>query len=162
MQARDLIKISMDLTDFVLKSYVGDLSDEEWLRRPGAGCNHVAWQLGHLIASEQQLISMVCPDAAISLPEGFAEQHSKEMAKVDDRSKFLSKQKYLELYDQRRQATKAALDKLTDADLDKPSPPNFEFAPNWGAFFNLIANHSLMHAGQFVPIRRALNKPVVI
>jgi hypothetical protein len=30
------------------------------------------------------------------------------------------------------------------------------------AFYLLIANHPLMHAGQFVPVRRALDKPVVI
>lgn len=162
MQAKELIKIAMDLTDFVVKSYVGDLSDAEILKRPAPGCNHLAWQLGHLISSEQHLMEMICPGATISLPSGFAEQHSKEAAQSDDASKFLSKQQYLDLYDQRRQATKAALDKLSDADLDKPSPPNFEFAPTWGALFNLVANHALMHAGQFVPVRRALNKPILI
>ena len=107
-------------------------------------------------------MAIIDPNSAVELPGGFAEQHSKETTKVDDATKFLAKRQYLELYDRRREATRAAIDKLNEADLDKPSPPNFEFAPTFGAILNLVAMHGLMHAGQFVPLRRALNKPVVI
>jgi hypothetical protein len=34
--------------------------------------------------------------------------------------------------------------------------------PTVGHIYLLIATHQLMHAGQFVPVRRALGKPVVI
>jgi hypothetical protein len=54
------------------------------------------------------------------------------------------------------------VEKLTDADLDKPTPGDWaQWAPNLGALLVLTANHTLMHAGQFSVTRRALNKPVV-
>ena len=36
-----------------------------------------------------------------------------------------------------------------------------KWAPTIGALLLLTANHTLMHAGQFTVVRRALNKPVL-
>jgi hypothetical protein len=163
MNAKDAFKISIDMSDYVLKTYVSDLTDAELLTHAVKGVNHLAWQLGHLISSEKQLLDGICPGAAASLPTGFAEQHSKETTGIDDPTKFLTKARYVELYDQQRRATKVALDKLPESDLDKPGPDAFKaFAPTVGAVFNLIATHPMMHAGQFATARRALGKPVLI
>ena len=57
----------------------------------------------------------------------------------------------------------AALDAMADADLDKPSPENFQqFCPTMGDMFTLIATHPMMHAGQFVIVRRQLGKPILM
>jgi hypothetical protein len=163
MNAQDALKSVQGLSAMVLKSYINDLSDNELLRRPGVGCNHLAWQLGHLIASECHLLNSVCPGAAIALPEGFAAKHGKETAGSDDPAQFCTKQQYLDLFDKVQSATAAALDKLSAADLDQPSPENYRaFAPTVGAMFALMANHPMMHAGQFVPVRRALGKPILM
>jgi DinB family protein len=163
MNAKDAFKISMDMSDYVLKTYVSDLTDAELLTHAVKGANHLAWQLGHLISSEQQLLNGVCPGAAADLPAGFADQHNKETIGIDDPKKFLAKSRYIELYDQQRSATKAALDKLSESDFDKPGPDQFkDFAPTVGAVFNLIASHPMMHVGQFATARRALGKPVLI
>ena len=61
MNAKDAFKLSMDMSDFVLKTYVSDLTDGELLTHAVKGVNHLAWQLGHLISSEQQLLSAICP-----------------------------------------------------------------------------------------------------
>ena len=163
MNAKDAIRGTMDLSLMVLKSYFGDMTDAELLHRPGPGCNHLAWQLGHLIASEASLLNMVCPGSAAELPSGFAEQHNKETCGSDDAAKFCSKQQYTDLLEKTRAATIAALDALPDARLDEPAPERMRsICPTVGAFFGLIATHPMMHAGQFVPVRRALGKPVVI
>jgi uncharacterized damage-inducible protein DinB len=162
MNAKDVLTASMDLSDYILKTYLADLSDADLMTRPTAGCNHLAWQLGHLIQSEKGLLEMVCPGAGANLPAGFQEQHSKETTGCDDATKFLSKAKYLELYDAQRAATKAALAKLSDTDLDKPGPPDFKMCPTVGSVFNLIASHGTMHSGQFATARRVLGKPIVI
>jgi hypothetical protein len=155
--------MQMDMGLTVLKTYVSDLSDSDLLLRPGKGCNHLAWQIGHLIAAENELLSDCCPGSAAALPAGFAQRHSKETIGVDDPAKFFSKQQYLDLYDQQRAATQAALDKLSEADLDRPGPEKFRnMFPTVGSIFALIASHPLMHAGQFVSIRRQLDKPVLI
>ena len=51
---------------------------------------------------------------------------------------------------------------LSDTDLDKPTAGSMAgFAPTWGHLFVLVANHTLMHAGQFTVVRRKLGKPVL-
>lgn len=162
MNTQQAISTTLATGSMVLNSYVSDLSDEELLTRPAEGCNHVAWQLGHLIASECDLLEMVCPDAAVKLPAGFADQHGKEMANSTDASGFCTKQEYLDLFEQVHTGTLEALSKLSDADLDQPGPEQFaEMFPTVGHVFVLIATHGMMHAGQIVPVRRKLGKPVL-
>jgi len=163
MNTKDTIRETLNLSHFVLKSYVGDLSDSELLKRPGPGCNHVAWQLGHLIASECGLLNGICAGSAPELPVGFAEKHNKETTSSDDPAKFFAKQQYLDLSEKVHAATLALLESYPEADFEKPSPENFrKMFPTMGSMFILIATHPMMHAGQIVPIRRALGKPIVI
>jgi uncharacterized damage-inducible protein DinB len=89
--------------------------------------------------------------------------NSKETTDSDEASKFRTKAEYLELYDKTRDASIAALDQLSDAQLDEPSPESLRaFCPTVGDTFVLIANHPMMHVGQLVPVRRQLGKPVKI
>lgn len=165
MTAKDAIRATFSLTDRVLNSYLEDLSDAELLVRPVEGQNHIAWQLGHLIASEQMLLDAVKPGASPALPEGFAEAHGRDEASTrsDDPARFLPKARYLDLMQTQRQATLAALDALTDAEMDGPAPERFQaMLPNVGAYFTLIATHPMMHAGQFVSVRRKLNKKITM
>jgi len=162
MQTKDAIRGSMDISTMVYKGYLGDLEDNELLTRPGEGCNHLAWQVGHLIASEVNLLESICPGKGAVLPDGFAEAHSNETAASDDPSKFLSKTQYLELMDQVRAATLKALEEIPEQELDTPAPENFRgFCPTVGHMFLLIGTHPMMHAGQCVPVRRKLGKPVL-
>ncbi|WP_153559193.1 DinB family protein [Roseimaritima sediminicola] len=163
MDAHDVIAQAAKTSRMILESYVSDLEDAELLRRPGPGCNHIAWQLGHLIVAECGLLDSVRPGSAITLPEGFAETHSKENADSDKAEEFCSKQQYLELLSQTAAATQTALRSVSAEDLDAPAPEHLrQMFPRVGDVFLLIASHPLMHVGQWVPVRRALNKPVLI
>jgi hypothetical protein len=163
MNAKDALKYSLDMGYNVLTTYLSDLTDTDLLIRPGPDANHLAWQVGHLISTENQFVNHMCPGAAPPLPSGFADIHSPANVKTDDRSQFLTKQEYLNLLKQQRQATKAALDRIPDAELDKPGPPEVaKFSPTVGTTFNLIGIHMMMHAGQFAAARRMLGKPVLI
>ena len=163
MNAKDAIRSSANLSSTVLNAYISDLDDAELLQRPAKGCNHIAWQLGHLISSEVQLLESVAPGKGTELPEGFAEAHSKDSAQNDEPGSFLTKQEYVDLFGKVREGTMAALDSLPDAELDNPSPENFRaFAPTVCDMFALIATHPMMHAGQFVIVRRQLDKPILM
>lgn len=157
------LKETYQFSSTVLHAYVNDFTDEELMQSPGPGCNSVAWQLGHLISSGYALLQMVAPDTKSDLPEGFDAKHAKGNAGSTNRADFLSTQEYLKLFAELQAATFQVFDKLTDCDLDAPSPERMRGRfPTVGSVCILIATHSMMHAGQFVPIRRALNKPVVI
>jgi hypothetical protein len=163
MDARTPIEQAYGFSQMVLSSYVNDLTDAELLTRPGEGCNHIAWQLGHLIASEIQLLESIVPGHAVTLPEGFAAKHSKENIDSDDPSDFATKDEYLRLFNEVKEATFAALQSQTAADLAQPAPEFLaSMCPNRCGVFVLIATHAMMHVGQFVPVRRKLGKPVVI
>lgn len=153
------IKHELNLPTFVVQGYLGDLSDEDLLRRPVPNANHIAWQLGHLIVSEHNLNNMVCPDSMPALPEGFAEKHAKETATSDDAGGFCTKHEYVNAMEEQRAGTLALLDKLSDEELEKPAPENIQkFGATVGAVIAGQSAHWMMHAGQWVVVRRQLGK----
>jgi hypothetical protein len=163
MTVKDAIKSVFNSNFNMLSQYVSDLTDAELLIRPVPGANHVAWQLGHLIASECRMLATIPGGVSPELPAGFAERHSKETAGVEPPKGFLTKAEYLALFKKVREQTLAKLDKLPEADLDKPNTgPMAKFCPTLGLLFLLAANHQMMHAGQFVVLRRKLGKPILI
>src|SRR5947209_19865942 len=83
MNAKDAIRTVMNSSEHVVSAYLSDLSDADLLVRPAPGANHIAWQLGHLIASEQWLLTKVPGAQLPELPAGFAEAHGKDRTKAD-------------------------------------------------------------------------------
>jgi hypothetical protein len=163
VNAKDVIQTALASTKNMTEMYLGDLSDADLLVRPVPKANTIAWQLGHVIAAEVNLVRSQIPDASYpELPAGFAEAHTKETASSDSPKGFKSKAEYLELFTKVRTGTLAALDKLSDADLSRPTQGQMaSFAPKLADFFILLANHVLMHTGQFTVLRRKLGKPVL-
>ena len=163
MTGREAIKAALEATRGNLHWYVKDFSDADLLVRPVPGANHAAWQIGNVIGGDIYLVRAELPDAAYpELPAGFMEQHGSKGAGDDDPKKFLSKAEYLKLFDEVRSATVAALNKLTDADLDRPTSEKMRaWSPTLGHLFLMVSDHTLMHTGQFTVIRRKLGKPVL-
>ncbi|MFO0013959.1 MAG: DinB family protein [Planctomycetota bacterium] len=163
MNAREAIKQTLRTTNMVISSYLSDLADTDLLVRPGAGCNHIAWQLGHLISANAGILDSIAPGSAPAMPDGFAQRHGKDQAASDHPANFHTKAEYETLLGQVDEAVMAALDRMSDADLDQPSPEQWKnMFPRVGDVMVLLATHALMHAGQWVPVRRSLGKPVVI
>ncbi|MCA9269395.1 MAG: DinB family protein [Planctomycetales bacterium] len=147
---------------FITTTYLEDLTDDEMMQRPCAGCNHIKWQLGHLIMSERGMMEFVSPGASPALPEGFAERYAKETASSDDAQQFDSKAALLAAFDAQRAATLAILEQQSADDLDKPGPEAFRaFAPTVASLFELQGSHYLMHAGQWAVVRRQLGRPPI-
>lgn len=163
MTGRDAIQTALNSTRGMFSMYLGDLSDADLLVRPAPTANHIAWQVGHLISAEIHMVKQQAPEAAFpDLPAGFTDTHGPGAATKDGPDGFLTKAQYLSLFEQVRGATSAALAKLSDADLDRPTQGRMAgFAPTVGALFLLVSNHTLMHAGQFTVVRRKLGKPVL-
>lgn len=160
MNARDAIKLSIDSAKFITLEYLADLSDEDMLQRPHPECNHIKWQMGHLISSEHQMIDAVCRGSMPALPEGFAERYTKETAASDDPDAFDSKADLRKLLEDQREGTLATLATMSDEDLSKPAPEAMQgYAPTVADVFSLQGGHWMMHAGQWAIIRRQLGRP---
>jgi len=160
MDTRGALKTGITMSQQIVESYLGDLSDADLLVRPVPGTNHIAWQLGHLIGSEHAMVDGIRKGSMPKLPEGFQEQHTKETAPIDDPSKFLTKAQYLEAFHAQRAGTLALVETMSDADLDQPAPEFIRhFVPTVGDVLSMQGSHWLMHAGQWAVIRRKLGKP---
>jgi hypothetical protein len=163
MHAKDVIQTALTSTKNLLDMYVSDLSDADLFLRPVPGANTIAWQLGHLIGAEPYLVRQALPEAAYpELPAGFDTAYTKETSASDSPQGFKTKKEFLDLFNKVRGASLAAVAKLSDADFDRPTQGKMaQFAPTLGAMLILVANHTLMHAGQFTVLRRKLGKPVL-
>lgn len=157
MNTRDALKTSIDMGQMISMGYLNDLTDAELMKRPCAGCNHINWQIGHLISSEHDMIEKIAPGSMPSLPEGFAAKYTKATAASDNPADFHTKSELLSVFESVRAGTLAALAKMSDSDFDKPT--GVEYAPNVGVMFELQGSHWLMHAGQWAVVRRQCGRP---
>ncbi len=163
MHAKDSIRTSVETADYISKAYLEDLTDDELMHRPHPKCNHIKWQLGHLIASDHKMVNGCCPGALPALPAGFAEQYAREKTGSDVPGDFHSKSELMELLSGQRAAIFAKLAELSDVELNAASPEEIRaYAPNFGAAFGMVALHWTMHAGQWAVIRRQLGREPVI
>jgi len=162
MHAKDSIRNGIAMSDRIINGYIGDLDDAELLIRAVPGMNHIAWQIGHLLGTERHFIEMIKPGSCPPLPADFEDGHGRKKTDVDDPSKYYSRARYQELWKAQREATLAVLDSLSDSDLDRADDKFPAFAPTVGQIMELCGTHPLMHVGQFVPVRRLLNKPILM
>lgn len=163
MNANEAIKINLDCADMICGAYLGDLTDEEAMRRPHEGCNHINWQLGHLIASDNMMCNGCFADSLPALPDGFAEKYSKETIGNDNAADFVPKTELMEIYQNQRKAISELLMGLSDEQLQGASPESFQsYAPTVASVFSMLGSHWLMHSGQWVVVRRELGREIVI
>jgi uncharacterized damage-inducible protein DinB len=159
MDAKDAIRQNTEFGHMLTRYYLEDLSDADLFIRSVPGTNHVAWALGHIITGDAEMLKLL-GYVAPALPSGFAPAYTKETASSDDPSKFHSKDEYLKLMEQTKAAVLAAIDATPDEQLGQPGPePMREYAATVLAALMMFGHHWLMHAGQFVPIRRKLGRP---
>ena len=159
MNTKEALQSGLAFGDKVSQAYLADLTDADLMVRPVPGTNHIAWQLGHLVAAEHALIEMVAPGSMPKLPDGFKDKHSKETAAIDDPKSFCTKAEYLKLLEEQRGGTIAALAKLSDADLSQPAPEALQsHLKTVGDVFTMQGGHMMMHAGQWAIVRRKLGR----
>ncbi len=163
MNGIQLLTSALESSRKMIEWIVSDFADSELLVRPVPGANHIAWQLGHLITSERDIVLGQLPTASMpALPSGFEAAHSKETAGSDDPKAFLSRSEYMALLGSMREATIAEVSRLTDADLDRATEGGLaSFCPTLGNAIGLLNDHIMMHLGQVTVVRRKLGKPVL-
>jgi len=159
MDTKTAIKSAIDTANMISTAYLDDLTDEEMMHRPSPGCNHIKWQVGHLIVSENNMIDQCLPGSMPPLPDGFAKRYTKETSDSDNPDDFDNKATLMLLYEQQRASTLTALESIDVDDLSREGPePIRSYCPTVGAAFLMQDAHWLMHAGQWAVIRRQLGR----
>ena len=163
MKTSEAIKNNYQTAQMVCGTYLGDLTDAEAMQRPHAGCNHINWQVGHIIASENKMGNAVVADGIPALPDGFSEKYSKETGDSDNAGDFVPFSELLTIAKTQGDAVVAMIDGLADDQFDAPGPEEMQaYAPTMGALCNMMGSHWMMHAGQWVVLRRQLGREIVI
>lgn len=163
MKTFEAIKNNYQTAQMVCGAYLSDLTDTEAMQRPHADCNHVNWQVGHIIASENKMGNAVVAGGIPALPEGFAEKYGKETAASDNAADFVPFSELLAIAKSQGDAVVEMIEGLPDEQFDKPGPEEMQaYASNLGALCNMMGSHWMMHAGQWVIVRRQLGREIVI
>ncbi|WP_254509170.1 DinB family protein [Anatilimnocola floriformis] len=157
MNAKDIIRATINMGHFICNGYLADLSDADLMLRAAPGVNHINWQLGHLIAAEHHYGNMVSGGKMPPLPAGFAEKYGKDAAANDDPAAFCTKEELLRVAAEQRAVTLATLEAISDADLDNQT--GIPYCPTQGEQLAMQGTHWLMHCGQWAVVRRQLGKP---
>ncbi len=162
MRVHDALIDLLGTSRRVISTYLSDLSNKDLMVRPIEGAHHAAWQIGHLIISEREMMEGVQAGSGLALPKSFEEMHGEDNGDLKMES-CCSKVEYEELMSEQRSLTLALLADLSEHDLEQPAPDFMRsYASSVLSVFVAIGSHEMMHAGQIAVIRRKLNKPVLI
>ncbi|QDV25661.1 DinB family protein [Aureliella helgolandensis] len=158
MQAPQAIRQALDMSLMICMSYLQDLDDQDLLQRPHPDCNHINWQIGHLVLSEAEALCKLDSQQFFDfLPEHSA-MYGRHSQKIDHAESFCTKHEL----NSRAKIVREALLQLLEQHTDLNAESGVDYAPTVGALLNVQAAHWLMHAGQWVVVRRQLGKPIIL
>ena len=160
MQAIELIRWAMQLTDQATARIVGDLREHPLTcSTPGGKAgdgNHAIWLLGHLAYIEGSI-----PRSLFGEPnkvEHWAPLFAAGTKPQADSEAYPSFDEVLSTYHNLRKSNLKLLDEIGEAGLDripKSPPPGFEdMMKTFGHTFLLITLHNMVHYGEAADARR--------
>ncbi len=128
----------------LLAKMVGDLSPEEWLRRPDEKCNHIAWIVGHLLWTRKRLLARLGAEWSEPWLDLFARG-----ARCDDAAAYPAASTLLDGWRESSRVLAGALDTVSADVLAQPStqgPPTAD--GKISGVVNFLAIHETYHVGQ--------------
>ncbi len=143
-------------------SLLEDIDESTWFDMPAPGINHVAWQVGHLAASQVALIHVRCfaKDYDRCAPAGFREKFGKGSSPLADPSAYPSVADIRAAFDRIQTEAIDLIAAMSESDLNSPAgaEPHPLFSTKQGAIAT-TALHETFHAGQIALLRRLAGKP---
>jgi len=160
--AIDTLTHSLAASKELVISFCQDLKPEEYLHRPTADANCVAWLLGHLAVSDRKVMSIAMGVTDLPpMPQGCEPRFGRDAATARA-ADFGDVSILLPLFTQTRDLLIAKVQSCDEAELGQPlavSHPRFK--TRFEAI-NFMGLHAAMHAGQMSTIRRSLGRPPVM
>lgn len=160
MKAIDLLRNALDFSEQFGMPMLEDMRDAALTKPTPKGGNHPLWIIGHLAGSEVAIRGMVTGES--NSLEQWQAPFAPGTEPTSRASDYPSYDEALEKFLQVRAETLALLDRMDDADLDRPPktvPPGMEesFKTN-GDVLMLILIHQQFHMGQIADARRAAGR----
>ena len=134
--------------DFLVKA-VADLAPEDWLKRPDAKCNHIAWIVGHVIWTRKALLGRLGTEWSTPWLGMFARG-----VKLDESSAYPSPAALVDAWREVSGVLTGALENVSEEALAQPStqgPPSTDGKQSGVVSF--LAWHETYHVGQISYLR---------
>lgn len=143
------------------KSLLADIEEDRWFEMPATGVGHVAWQVGHLAASQIVLIHVRCFDMAYTdvAPDVIRTSFGRGSTPVASPAAYPPLAEIRSLFDRIHEDAIGRIGGMTDHELDERAgqEPHPLFSDKAGAI-GTAALHETFHAGQLAMIRRIFGK----
>ena len=157
MSRKERIKTLLQVSRSTSEKMLADFkTPKEWTFQVHPDANHALWFAGHMASTDNFFLSWFAPEKSQDLP-GYKEKFGMGSKPVCDPAAYPPAADVLAVMRERRQTLLALLDRLSDADLEKPKPKGGpEFMSDVGSVFEFIPWHEGLHTGQISIARRAL------
>lgn len=148
----DQIANHLKLGDYLLKSALDQLSDEELHRRGGPESNSLLWITGHLTLSRSRMVKLAGGDAEFAWTDLFSRGSA-----IQEPAAYPSLDRILEAWDKTSGLLLAALPKMTPEQLFSKSPQSVpgDDKSIRGAL-SFLVYHEAYHIGQMGYLRKML------
>jgi len=140
---------------------LADVEESRWFQPPAPGLGHVAWQVGHLAASQVILLQMRCfgKQFADCAPAEYQKTFARGSTPVADPRAYPTIPVIREFFERTQNQSIEMIRVMPPSELDKPAgaDPHPMFA-NKGGAIGMAVMHETFHAGQIALIRRLFGK----
>jgi uncharacterized damage-inducible protein DinB len=153
----DRLKLSRKWTT----DLIADIDESTWFDPPCKGFGHVAWQLGHLGASQIALIHIRCFGKKFTdhAPENYLKLFGRGSEPVGGAANYPAIRDIRAFFERIQQESLQLIGSVDDASLTMATTgdPHPMFQDRSGAMA-MAATHETFHAGQIAMIRRLAGK----
>ena len=136
--------------------YLRDFPEDKYTHQPWPGANHVAWALGHLMVTDNWVLTTF--GGANRDPDGkLSELYGMGSRPTDEPARYASPADLRGQLERVQAELLRHVERMGEAELLQPCAGELaEFAPDKLGLLFQMAWHEGMHAGQIVAIRKAL------
>lgn len=164
MNSINVIRHALNTQAFILEPLLDDVKHEPLATPTDDGGNHPLWIVGHIAFSEASFHHMMTGKPHEL--EHWRELFNGGTKPIADAAIYPSFEEVHKAMHAQRKKTLAMLDKMTDADLDKPCAnvpeERKEFFGTYGKALIIMALHPMHHRGQIADVRRSLHRQPII
>lgn len=140
---------------------LADVEESRWFDCPAPGIQHIAWQVGHLAASQAVLLHNRCFNIPLAevVPESFTKQFGRGSKPVADASAYPPIADIRRMFDGVQADCLTRIRQLSLPDLELPAfgDPHPMFTTR-GEAVAMAVMHEAFHAGQIALTRRLFGK----
>jgi uncharacterized damage-inducible protein DinB len=142
---------------------IQDLSPEDWFRMPAEGVTHIAWQVGHLAASEYRLALLRTrgpqPGDEDLISPAFMKPFIGTAVPTADPAAYPSPAEIRAVFDRVHERVLAEVPTLPESSLNEPlMTPHPKVKTKLASLF-WCSQHEMLHTGQIGLLRRLFGRP---